>query len=60
MKRSVSFLLVIIMLFALASCGGKDGEVTGEAKPGDVPVTPAKKDNAVLFEKNTPQMADFQ
>jgi len=52
MKRSVSFLLVIVMLFAFASCGGKDGEVTGEAKPGDVPVTPAKTDNALLFEKN--------
>ena len=39
MKRSVSFLLVIVMLFAFASCGGQEGEVTGEAKPGDVPVT---------------------
>ena len=52
MKRIVSLLLAIIMLFALASCGGKDGEETGAVTPGTSSGTPAAAEDAVLFEKN--------
>ncbi len=51
MKRIVSLLLAVVMLFALASCGGKEEDATGEYVP-DADPSPSKSAESVLFEKS--------